>query len=211
MVGIEDTEFIRGKVPMTKQEIRILTLAKADIAEKDFVVDVGAGTGSLSIEAARIAKSGYVFAIEKNPDAIELISQNVEKFSADNVIIIHAEAPEGLRQVPRIDVAIVGGSGGKIIEILDTIDAKIKIGGKIILNFITVQSLAACLDWLKNHSDYKYDAAQVQISRLQFVGAYDMYKAQNPVHIVFAKKLQKTRTTNVIKLERRQNFFSAAN
>jgi len=151
MLGIDDANFVRGNVPMTKEEIRILTLAKAKIGEKDFVVDVGAGTGSLSIEAAKIAKKGYVFAVEKNSAAVDLISQNAEKFEIDNIIIVNAVAPEGLRNVSRIDVAIIGGSGGKIEEILSTIDAKLKIGGRIVCNFITVQSLSRCLDWLKKH------------------------------------------------------------
>ena len=200
-MSIEDEKFIRGKVPMTKQEIRILTLAKAQIGEKDFVVDVGAGTGSISIEAAKIAKHGYVFSIEKNSEAVELITQNAEKFLIDNIIIINAEAPDGIRQIPKIDIAIIGGSGGKIIEILNAIDAKIKIGGKIILNFITVQSLSKCLDWLKSHTEYSYEAIQVQINRLESVGGYDMYKSTNPVHIVTAQKFQKSRAS-VIKLER---------
>ena len=200
MIGIDDANFIRGKVPMTKEEIRILTLAKAKIGEKDFVVDVGAGTGSLSIEAAKLAKQGYVFAIEKNPSAVDLISQNAEKFDVDNIVIINAEAPEGLRNVSRIDVAIIGGSGGKIEEILDKIDLKLKIGGRIVCNFITVQSMSACLAWLKNHSDYSYEAIQVQITKLEFVGGYDMYKAQNPVHIVTAEKFLRSRTKNVIKV-----------
>ena len=200
MVGIDDEKFIRGKVPMTKKEIRILTLAKAKIDEKDFVVDVGAGTGSLSIEAAMIAKKGYVFAIEKNPSAVELITQTAEKFEIDNIVIVNAEAPEGLRQISRIDTALVGGSGGRLFEILDTIDAKLKVGGRIVLNFITVQSLANCLDWLKKNSHYKYEAIQVQINRLEIVGSYDMMKAINPVHIVTAEKIQRGRTANIIKL-----------
>ena len=114
---------------------------------------------------------------KKNPVAIDLLSQNSEKFEVDNIVAINAEAPEGLRNVSRIDVAIVGGSGGKIAEILDTIDAKLKVGGRIVLNFITVQSLNACLVWLKKHLDYKYETIQVQISRLEIVGGYDMYKA----------------------------------
>ena len=201
-MSIEDEKFVRGKVPMTKQEIRILTLAKAQIGEKDFVVDVGAGTGSLSIEAAKIAKKGYVFAIEKNSEAVELITQNAEKFLIDNLIIINSEAPEGLRQVPRIDIAIIGGSGGKMLEILDTIDAKLKIGGKIVLNFITVQSLSKCLEWLNSHTEYNYEAIQVQINRIETVGGYNMYKSLNPVHIVTAQKFQRGRVANVIRLER---------
>ena len=197
-IGIEDDKFIRGKVPMTKQEIRILTLAKAKITESDFVVDVGAGTGSLSIEAARIAARGYVFAIDKNPEAVEIITQNAEKFSVDNLVIIHAEAPKGLKNVPRIDVALIGGTGGQISEILDTVDAKLKIGGRIILNCVTVQTLANGLSWFKTHGGYKYDAIQVQINRLQNVGSYDMAKALNPVHIVTAKKSRLKQVNNVL-------------
>ena len=105
-----------------------------------------------------------------------------------------------MRNVSRIDVAIIGGSGGRISEILDTIDAKLKIGGRIVLNFITVQSLAECLEWLRKHLDYKYEAIQVQITRLEIVGNYEMYKAQNPVHIVTAEKFLPVRTKNVIKV-----------
>ena len=200
MIGIDDEKFIRGGVPMTKEEIRILTLAKAKIGSKDFVVDVGAGTGSLSIEAAKLANKGYVFAIEKNSNAVELISQNAEKFEIDNIVIINSEAPEGLKNVSRIDVAIVGGSGGRLEEILNIIDTKIKVGGRIVLNFITVQSLSKCLEWFKNHVDYKYEAIQVQINRLEIVAGLDMYRSQNPVHIVTAEKFLRSRTKNVIQM-----------
>ena len=197
---IEDEKFIRGSVPMTKQEIRILTLAKAKICSTDFIVDIGAGTGSISIEAAKIAEHGYVFAIDKNPDAIELITQNAEKFSVDNIIIIKGEASESLRQVPRIDIAFIGGSGGKIREILQNIDNKLKIGGRIVANFITVQSLANCLDWLKNREDYDYELIQVQINKFNVVGGLDMAQALNPVHILTAKKIPLKQAVNVIKL-----------
>lgn len=200
MIGIEDEKFIRGNVPMTKQEIRILTIAKADIGAEDYVVDIGAGTGSLSIEAAKIAENGCVYAIDKDPEAIDLITQNAEKFSVENIVTINGEAPEALEQVKKIDVALVGGSGGLIDEILTTVDAKLKIGGRIVLNFITVQSLASCLNWLKSHNNYKYEAIQVQINRLQNLGFYDMARAINPVHIVTAKKFRHNQAANVISI-----------
>lgn len=196
----DDESFIRGNVPMTKQEIRILTIAKAQISAKDYIVDIGAGTGSLSVEAAKIAENGYVFAIDKNPDAIDLITQNAEKFSADNIIIINAEAPAGLRQVPKIDVAIIGGSGGNLTEILNTVDEKLKFGGRVVANFITIQSLAICIDWLRNHENYIYDVMQVQITRYKNIGGYDMAQANNPVHIVSAKKIVRKQAMNIIKL-----------
>ena len=111
---IEDEEFIRGEVPMTKLEVRILTLAKAQIKSDSVLVDVGAGTGSISIEAALLAPHGKIFALERKTEAVELIRRNAEKFSADNVEIICAEAPNGLENLPELDAAIIGGSGGQL-------------------------------------------------------------------------------------------------
>lgn len=207
MIGIDDEKFIRGKVPMTKQEIRILTLAKAEIGADDFIADIGAGTGSISIEAARIAVNGHVYAIERNTEAVSLIKQNAEKFAVKNITVIKGEAPDGLQNISRLDVAIIGGSGGLLNEILKTIDTKIKIGGRIVMNFITIQSLASALGWLKAHTDYKYEAIQVQISRLQNLGFYDMAKAQNPVHIVTAKKIQQCQMGNVINIADAKSKF----
>lgn len=200
MIGIDDENFIRGNVPMTKQEIRILTIAKAQICANDCIADIGAGTGSLSIEAAKIAVKGYVFAVDKNPDAIELITQNAEKFAVDNVIVVNAEAPAGLKQMPKIDVAFIGGSGGNLIEILNTVDEKLKSGGRIVANFITIQSLATCMNWLHSHESYNYDIIQVQITRYKNIGGNDMAQANNPVHIVTAKKIVRKQAINIIKL-----------
>lgn len=200
MIGIDDEKFIRGKVPMTKQEIRILTLSKAKICATDYVVDIGAGTGSLSIEAAKIAEHGYIFAIDRNPEAIDLITQNAEKFSVDNIVIMNSEASEALRQIPRIDIALIGGSGGNIVEILNVLDKKLKIGGRIVANFITIQSLALMLDWLKKNGNYDFDAIQIQINQIKTVKNYDMYQSTNPVHIVTAKKIPQKKSLNIIQL-----------
>ena len=170
MLGIDDEQFIRGKIPMTKREIRILTLANANIGVNDIIVDIGAGTGSISIEAALIATSGHVYAVERKIEGVNLIEQNAKKFSVKNITIINDEAPHGLSTIPKIDVAIIGGSGGVLEEILANIDTKIKVGGRIVLNCITVQTLAKTLGWLKCRKDYKYDAVQVQISRLKNIG-----------------------------------------
>ena len=186
-MGISDEDFIRGNVPMTKQEIRILTLAKADIKHGDVVIDVGAGTGSLSIEAAMIARQ--VFAVERDPEAVELIEQNAEKFGVDNIIIINAEAPNGLEAISKIDAALIGGSGGNMSKILDTIDRRLKGDGRIVVNCITIQTLSEVLEYFKSHDNYKYEAIQVQINRLNQVGQYDMAKALNPIYIVTARKL----------------------
>ena len=188
-LGIEDEAFIRGKAPMTKREIRILTLAKARIAPTDVVWDIGAGTGSISIEAARLASQGRVYAVERNSEGVSLIQKNVEKFGVGNVTVVEGEAPDALKNLPDCNAAIIGGSGSHLDAILDEISSRLKSGGRIVLNCITVQTLAAALEYLRGRETvFSYEAIQVQINRLQAVGSYDMAKAINPIYIVTGEK-----------------------
>ena len=107
--GIKDEEFIRGKVPMTKAEIRAMVMVKAAIQPGDIVADIGAGTGSLSIEAALCCPKGAVYSIERNPEGIELIRKNAEKFGCRNIHTIAGTAPEAMEGLPKMDVIIIGG------------------------------------------------------------------------------------------------------
>ena len=188
-LGIEDEAFIRGKAPMTKKEIRILTLAVAKIESTDVVCDIGAGTGSLSIEAALLAKEGHVYAVERKKEAASLIRRNAVKFGVENLTIIESEAPVGLDQLPkRLDAAIIGGTGSRLEEILDVLDERLKPGGFIVINCITVQTLAATLAYMRKRNDYIYDTVQVQVNRLKKIGPYDMAEAINPVYIISCRK-----------------------
>lgn len=187
-LGIPDEEFIRGKVPMTKQEIRILTLAKARIGKQYMVADIGAGTGSISCEAALLAAEGKVFAIERKPEGIELIKANAQKFGIENLQVIQGEAPDGMEQLPCLDAAIVGGSGSHLEPILDRLDELLKAGGRIILNCITVQTLMQCLNYMRKKESYSYETIQVQVNHWEQVGVYDMAKAANPIFIVTCVK-----------------------
>lgn len=184
-LGIADEEFIRQDVPMTKQEIRILSLVKAQIAPDAVVYDIGAGTGSLSIEAARLAPKGEVYAIERSSEGINLIRANAANFAVTNMQVIQAEAPDGLAGLPEADAILIGGSGSRLPEILETVTPKLKQTGRLVLNCITVQTLMQCIEFMRQHSDtYIYEAIQVQVTRLQQVGTYDMAKANNPIYIV---------------------------
>lgn len=186
-LGIRDEEFMRGNVPMTKEEIRILTLVKAQIAPDAVVYDVGAGTGSLSIEAARLAFAGHVYAIEKNPEGIGLIAENAKRFAVENITVVEGAAPDALDGLPALDAALIGGSGRRLADILDIVGARLRSHGRIVANAITMQTVAACLDYFHSHADrYAYEAIQVQISRLERVGSYDMAKALNPIYIITA-------------------------
>ena len=189
--GIADEEFIRDKVPMTKEEIRILTMCKEKIRPDNIIWDIGAGTGSLSIEAALLAPQGEVYAIEKKDLAVDLLHQNIAKFKLeDKVKVIATEAPKGLDELPNCDVVFIGGSGKHMFEILDIIDSKLNEGGRIIVNAVTIQTISEITTYMKQKESYTYEAIQVQVNRLRQIGSYDMFNAQNPVYIVTCKKLK---------------------
>lgn len=189
--GIADEEFIRDKVPMTKEEIRILTMCKAKIRPDNIIWDIGAGTGSLSIEAALLAPQGEVYAIEKKDLAVDLLHQNIAKFKLeDKVKVIATEAPKGLDELPNCDVVFIGGSGKHMFEILDIIDSKLNEGGRIVVNAVTIQTISEITTYMKQKESYTYEAIQVQVNRLRQIGSYDMFNAQNPVYIVTCKKLK---------------------
>ena len=189
VLGIADEEFIRGDVPMTKREIRILTLAEARIAPTDIVWDIGAGTGSMSVEAARLAAGGWVYAVERNVEGTELIQKNAEKFGVKNLTVVGREAPAGLEALPPCDVAVIGGSGSRLAEILDELVARMKPGGRVVINCVTVQTLALALTYLRHHKgEFAYEATQVQVNRLRPVGPYDMAQALNPIYIIACQR-----------------------
>ena len=136
-LGIDDEAFIRDKVPMTKQEIRILSLVKARIKPDAVIYDIGAGTGSLSIEAARLAPQGTVYALERNPAGVNLIRANAANFAVGNIKVIETEAPAGMEQLPAADTVLIGGSGSHLADILAVVTPKLKAEGRIVLNCIT--------------------------------------------------------------------------
>ena len=183
-IGIKDDEFIRGQVPMTKQEIRILTLAKAMINASDVIIDIGAGTGSLSIEAALLATKGSVYAIEKKAEAISLIKSNIEKFHVNNINVIEVEAPNALKDLPASDVIFIGGSGSHLDAIIEDADLLLKPNGRLIVNCVTIETLHNTLKIMQNKPNYTYETFTVQITRLNQIGQYHMSQALNPISII---------------------------
>lgn len=186
--GIADEEFIRGNRPMTKQEVRILTLVKAAIADGDIIIDVGAGTGSLSIEAALLAPRGKIFAIEREAEGIKLIQANIEKFAITNIMPIFGEAPQAMENLPGVDVVMIGGSGGNLGDIISCSDRLLKPGGRLVLNAVTVETLHNVLQLMRNMREYRVEACGVQVNRIHFVGSSSMFQALNPVYIIACHK-----------------------
>jgi cobalt-precorrin-6B (C15)-methyltransferase len=183
---IKDNEFIRGNCPMTKEEVRILSVVKLELEEDYNVLDIGAGTGSVSIQMAELCKKGKVIAIEKDEEALEVIKQNKEKFKADNLEIVSAEAMEiEPNIVGEVDAIFVGGSGGNIAEIIGKYGNKLKKNRKIVLNFITINNVYKAMEALKE-LNYEVECVQLQVSKTK--GQSYMLMANNPIFVVSGKK-----------------------
>ena len=180
--GIPDEEFIRGKVPMTKSEVRAVCLSKLSLSPTDIAYDIGCGTGSVTIEMAFSAYDGKVYAFDKNEEAISLLEQNCQKFHLDNVEAICGLAPECLKDLPVPDVAFIGGSSGNMDEIVSYlygINSKIKL----VITAVTLENAMAALDSLKNIG-IKSDIVQVAVSKGRGIGELHMLIAQNPIFII---------------------------
>lgn len=186
MIYIKDEEFIRGDCPMTKEEVRILSTAKMQLKEDYTVLDIGAGTGSVSIQVAKICTKGDVIAIEKDMEALKAIKLNVEKFKVSNLTVISGEALEVEDKIDTLfDAIFIGGSGGNIEEIIKCYDLKLKYGCNMVLNFITLDNLYKSMSTLKA-LDYDIECIQVSVNKTR--GKSYMMAANNSIFILTGKK-----------------------
>ena len=180
--GIDDEEFIRGKVPMTKSEVRAVCLSKLSLSPKDIVYDIGCGTGSVTIEMAFSAYDGKVYAFDKNEEAISLLGQNCQKFHLDNVEAICGLAPECLKGLPVPDVAFIGGSSGNMDEIINYLYG-INNEMRFVITAISLENAMAALDSLKSVG-IEGDIVQVAVSKGKKIADLHMLMAQNPIFII---------------------------
>lgn len=181
--GIPDELFRRGRVPLTKEEIRTLTLSKARLAPGQTVYDVGSGTGSLTVEAARLVAPGIVYAVEKDPEALDLTRANVASFGLENVAIVAGKAPEVLADLPPADRIFIGGSAGELRAILEHCFQRLRPRGIMVINAITLDTLWESVAYGREKG-CGVSAVAVNVARLEKLGGRHLFRALNPVYIV---------------------------
>ncbi len=188
--GFEDTDFVQRapeKGLITKQEARALSLAKLRLRPDSRVWDIGAGSGSVGLEAARLARNGHVWAIEKNPGDAANARENARRLRASNYTLIEGKAPAGLDTWPDPDAVFIGGSGGELAELIRLVLARLAPGGRLVMNFVTLENLATATAAL-TEAGATWDVVQLQAARSQPILDMHRLAAQNPVWIVSATK-----------------------
>lgn len=185
---LEDMDFIKScDVPgPTKEAIRAIILYKSAVTSNDVVVDVGCGTGGLTCEFAQRAKK--VTSIDTNSEAVEVTKKNLEKFGlGDNVELINDTGSNSLKSIDNIDIAIVGGSGRELEEILELIDSKLNSKGRIIITAILVDTKVEAINKLKE-LNYNPHIMEVNISKGRVLDRGIMMLSENPIAIITANK-----------------------
>lgn len=180
--GIPDEEFARGNVPMTKSEVRAVSMSRLALSPGAICCDIGAGTGSVTVEMALAAYRGHVYAVDKNEEAVSLIEENCRRFHIGNVTPVFGDAPEALLALPPLDAAFIGGSGGAMAELFSVILAK-NPSACIVVNAIALETLHMAVDAFKAHGIVP-EIVQLGAARAKPVSGLNMMLAQNPVFIV---------------------------
>lgn len=180
--GLPDEAFERGDVPMTKQEVRAAVLAKLAVRPEDILWDVGAGTGSVSVELALAAPRGRVYAVECRPDGCALIKANREKFRTRNLVLVEGLAPAALSDLPAPDAVFIGGSKGSLAAIVDAALDK-NSDARICVSAIALETLSAAVAAL-TAKGRTVQVSQIAVSRAKAVGGLHLMMAQNPIYLI---------------------------
>ncbi|WP_019507839.1 precorrin-6y C5,15-methyltransferase (decarboxylating) subunit CbiE [Pleurocapsa sp. PCC 7319] len=190
LIGIPDSSFLsfsdRPSL-ITKKEIRLAILGELSLQSNQTVWDIGAGTGSVSIEMARLCPSSQILAIEKTSMGSTLITQNCQRFEVNNITNIYGKAPEALINLPHPDRIFIGGSGGNLVDILNVCEQKLVDQGVIVMSFATIEHSYQALGWLTSNS-WQYRLLQLQIARSTPVQHLTRFTPLNPVTIITATR-----------------------
>lgn len=180
--GLKEDEILHSKGLITKDEVRAVSIHKLRLQEKGVFWDVGAGSGSVSIEVAKLSPRLYIYAIEKNESEINNIKQNKDNFMINNLIIVEGEAPECLMELPVPERVFIGGSGGKIEEITDILKQKMR-SGIVVINATTIETLSQSIENLEN-AGFQVEVAQISVSRTKSLAGKKHFSALNPIFII---------------------------
>ncbi|WP_243291088.1 precorrin-6y C5,15-methyltransferase (decarboxylating) subunit CbiE [Bacillus sp. FJAT-47783] len=187
--GIEDEEFVQRKPEkglITKKEIRTLSLSALKLKSTSVVWDIGTCTGSVAIEASKIAKEGAVYAIEKNEQDIKNCYENMKKFRSD-ITVVHGRAPEKLDEFPDPNAIFIGGTAGNMDAILNICTSRLQQNGRIVLNAVTIENLYEAVNGLKQRG-FHVDITLVQASRSKPILSLTRFDALNPIYIITASR-----------------------
>ena len=190
--GRPEEAFVHRKPKLgliTKAEVRMISLGKMSLRSSSVVWDIGAGSGSVSIESGLMANRGRVFAVEKNEEDVGLIRENIERFNARNVSVVHAKAPDGLDALPDPDAVFVGGSGSRMSDILEICWKRLRNPGNLVVNLATIENLAEAYLFFKGRG-LRPEMTLVQIGRGSEILDLTRFEALNPVFILHAAKGQ---------------------
>jgi precorrin-6Y C5,15-methyltransferase (decarboxylating) len=190
LLGVSDDEFEHDAGLITKEEVRAVALAKLRLREDSVVWDIGAGSGSVAIEAARLARQGQVYAVERQLGRAAALRRNVEKFRTGNVRVVCGSAPEALYALPEPDAVFVGGTGGEVRAIVDTCCARLRPGGRIVANFATLENLHEAVDRLKGNG-FGVEITQVGIARSVPLAGLTRFEPLCPVFVVNGSREQR--------------------
>jgi precorrin-6Y C5,15-methyltransferase (decarboxylating) len=185
-LGISDEEFYQRRPReglITKQEVRAVSLAKMHLIDDSILWDIGAGSGAISIEASFLIRKGHIYAIEKNDTDVALIKKNIRKFQVPNVEVVHTFAPDNLSKLPAPTAVFVGGSGGRMEEILDIVSQRLKPGGRVVINIVALENLNTAVNTLKARG-FVTDVTQINVARSTSVMELTRFEALNPVFVV---------------------------
>lgn len=180
--GMPDSAFIRGQVPMTKEEVREVSICKLRLRRDAVVYDIGSGTGSVAVEMAGLSDEIQVYALERHREAAALIRRNREKFGLENIEVVETEAPEGMDGLPAATHAFIGGSGGKLEEILEKL-YEINPAMRVVLNAVSLETISRLRELFSDDRIEHEEMVQVQVSRAEKLGNHHLMRAENPIWI----------------------------
>ena len=188
--GIPDEEFERTEfVPITKEEIRAIQISKGRLSAGQTVLDIGCGSGSVTVEAAiQVEESGKVIGVDIDPNAIELTEKNLKKFGISNYTLIEGNAKEKIFELPQADTVFIGGTGGDTKDIVELCQDKIKSGGRIVIGVILIETLYSVLQTIEKLDFESIDITQITIGKSRKTKTGTMMLARNPVTVISATK-----------------------